>query len=123
MWVANRNFETTSRQSSLDVDLSSHFSSVMDCEILRRYKEVWTWWMRKGGSSRGLYKAAVKRLSSMSAYACGFNWSMQHLISNDREGDVENEATTKDLLHRRAKGVDVGSLAEGLIPRLDCSVV
>jgi hypothetical protein len=48
----------------------------------------------------------------MSAYGCGFNRSMQHLISNDREEDVENEAATKDLLHRRTKGVDVGSLEE-----------
>ena len=35
----------------------------------------------------------------MAASDCGFNRSMQHLISNDREEDVENEAATKDLLH------------------------
>ena len=33
------------------------------------------------------------------AYWCGFNRSMQHLISNYREGDVENEAASEDLLH------------------------
>jgi hypothetical protein len=43
---------------------------------------------------------------------CGFNRSMQHLISNDREEDVENETATKDLLHSRTKGFDVGSLEE-----------
>jgi hypothetical protein len=37
---------------------------------------------------------------------------MQHLISNDREEDVENEAATKDFLHRRTEGIDVGSLEE-----------
>jgi hypothetical protein len=40
------------------------------------------------------------------------NRSMQHLHSSTREGDVENEATTEDLLQRRAKKPDVGSLAE-----------
>ncbi len=54
----------------------------------------------------------ILRNISMSANGCGFNRSMQHLISNDREEDVENEAATKDLLHRRTKGVDVGSLEE-----------
>jgi hypothetical protein len=42
----------------------------------------------------------------------GLNQSMQHLHSSPREGDVENEATTEDLLQRRAKKLDVGSLAE-----------
>ncbi len=36
----------------------------------------------------------------MAALGCDFNRSMQHLISNYREEDVENEATTEDLLHR-----------------------
>ncbi len=36
----------------------------------------------------------------MSALGCGFNRSMQHLISNYREGDVENEAATEDLLQQ-----------------------
>jgi len=35
-----------------------------------------------------------------SALGCGFNWSMQHLISNYREEDVENEVSNQDLLHR-----------------------
>jgi hypothetical protein len=43
-------------------------------------------------------------------YACGLNRSMQHLHSSIREGDVENEATTEDLLQLRTKKPDVGSL-------------
>ena len=34
----------------------------------------------------------------MTGFDCGLNWSMQHLISNYREEDVENEAATEDLL-------------------------
>jgi len=33
-------------------------------------------------------------IQRMTALGCDFNWSMQHLISNYREEDVENEATT-----------------------------
>jgi len=40
------------------------------------------------------------------------NRSMQHLHSSLGEGDVENEATTQDLLQLRTKKLDVGSLAE-----------
>jgi len=36
----------------------------------------------------------------MSALGCDFNWSMQHPDSHYREGGVENEAETKDLLRR-----------------------
>ncbi len=39
------------------------------------------------------------------------NRSMQHLHSSTREEDVENEATTQDLLQLRTKKLDVGSLA------------
>ncbi len=35
-----------------------------------------------------------------SALGCDFNRSMQHLISDYREEDVENEAATENLLHR-----------------------
>ena len=35
-----------------------------------------------------------------SAFNCDFNRSMQHLISDYREEDVENEAATENLLHR-----------------------
>ena len=35
------------------------------------------------------------------------------LFSNYREGDVEYEAETEDLLHRSRQDVDVGALAEG----------
>jgi len=45
-------------------------------------------------------------------YTGDLNRSMQHLHSSPRDGDVENEATTEDLLQRRAKKLDVGSLAE-----------
>ena len=48
----------------------------------------------------------------MSTIGCGFNRSMQHLISSyPREEDVEDETTTENLLHRRTKGLDVGPLA------------
>ena len=47
---------------------------------------------------------------------CGFNRSMQHLISKYREEDVEHEVSTKNLLHRRTKVLDVGSLAERRLP-------
>ena len=30
------------------------------------------------------------------AYGCGFNWWMQHLNSNYREGDVENEVSIEE---------------------------
>ena len=33
-------------------------------------------------------------------HGCGFNRSMQHLISNYREEDVVNEVSIEDLLHR-----------------------
>ena len=59
-----------------------------------------------------VFEKAINGKEQMTALGCGFNRSMQHLISNDREEDVENEAATKDLLHRRTKGVDVGSLEE-----------
>ena len=48
----------------------------------------------------------------MTEMGCQLNRSMQHLISTYREEDVENENATEDLLHRRTKGDDVGSLAE-----------
>ena len=44
--------------------------------------------------------------------SCHLNRSTQHLISNYREGDVENEVQTENLLHRNPQGIDVGSLAE-----------
>jgi hypothetical protein len=49
----------------------------------------------------------------MSAIGCGFNRSMQHLISILHiEEDVDYETTTENLLQRRTKGIDVGSLAK-----------
>jgi hypothetical protein len=43
---------------------------------------------------------------------CDFNRSTQHLISNYREEDVENEAKIEDILLRRTESINVGSLAE-----------
>ena len=43
----------------------------------------------------------------MAGMSCGFNRSMQHLISNYREEDVGYEVSTEDLLHRRTKSIDV----------------
>jgi hypothetical protein len=37
---------------------------------------------------------------------------MQHLDSEYREEDVADEAASEDLLQRRTKKLDVGSLAE-----------
>ena len=48
------------------------------------------------GSQAAVDSAAAQR----SALGCGFNPSTQHLISSYGEEDVENEATTEDLLHR-----------------------
>ena len=47
----------------------------------------------------------------MTALGGDLNRSMQHLISNYREEDVVNEATTEDLLQRRTESIDVGPLA------------
>jgi hypothetical protein len=60
----------------------------------------------------GLVAAAQTISSDRLLSSCGLNRSMQHLHSSTREGDVENEATTKDLLQLRTKKLDVGSLAE-----------
>jgi arylsulfatase A-like enzyme len=46
-----------------------------------------------------------------SGFACGFNRSLQHLISNYGEEDVEHEAAPADLLQRYSEGDDVGSMA------------
>jgi len=46
-------------------------------------------------------------------YPGDLNRSMQHLDSKNRDEDVADEAKTKDLLQRRTKKLDVGSLAEG----------
>jgi hypothetical protein len=48
----------------------------------------------------------------MGAVYCGFNRSLQHLISNYLEEDVENEVQTEDLIHWSTEGIDVGSLAK-----------
>src|ERR1017187_7793483 len=65
----------------------------------------WSWPtapIRDPISSKGRHPAS---------HDCGFNWSMQHLISNFREEDVENATATEDLLQRRSEGDDVGSVA------------
>ncbi len=48
---------------------------------------------------------------------CDFNRSMQHLNSHRREGGDANEVPNEDLLHRRTKDSDVGSLAGGPVLR------
>ncbi len=48
----------------------------------------------------------------MSGLGGDLNRSMQHLDSHYREGGVENEAATENLLQLRTKKLDVGSLAE-----------
>jgi len=54
-------------------------------------------------------------LRVISAFDCGFNRSMQHLVSIRREEDVaDEEVPTKDSLHRNRQSADVGSLAERL---------
>jgi hypothetical protein len=49
-------------------------------------------------------------MSQLAAADCDFNWSTQHLISNDREEDVENEATTEDLLPSHSAGFSFGKV-------------
>ena len=51
----------------------------------------------------------------MTGSSCDFNWSLQHLVSNYVEEDVEDEVSIEDLLHGRTEGDDVGSLGEGRI--------
>jgi hypothetical protein len=57
----------------------------------------------------------------LTAFGCGLNWSVQHLISNYREEDVENEAATEDLLQRGSEGDDVGSMAARRVATQYCS--
>ena len=46
-------------------------------------------------------------------FDCGFNRSLQHLVSIRREEDVADEEVPKeDSLHRIRQIADVGSLAE-----------
>jgi hypothetical protein len=55
-----------------------------------------------------------RKISTSTTATCGFNRSMQHLFSKHKEGDVDNEAKTEELLLRCTEGVDLGSLAETL---------
>ncbi len=43
-------------------------------------------------------------------FGCGFNPSTQHLISDYREEDVENEAATEDLLLRQTESLSLTRL-------------
>ena len=46
-------------------------------------------------------RASIRHVHDWTAGSlCGFNRSMQHLISKYREEDVVYEAATEDLLHR-----------------------
>ena len=42
---------------------------------------------------------------------CDFNLSTQHLFSECKEEDVEDEASKADQLHRSTESLDVGLLA------------
>ncbi len=55
-----------------------------------------------GHSCRCIPEARIHSSSkrARTAILCDFNRSMQHLISNYREEDVENEVPDEDLLHR-----------------------
>jgi len=47
----------------------------------------------------GLYVPSDRSgAGAMTAVGCGFNWSMQHLVSNYREEDVEYEVSNEDHL-------------------------
>jgi hypothetical protein len=63
------------------------------------------------GSGAAALLRNLQNFSQAAEYGCGFNRSMQHLISYIREEDVEDEATTEDLLHRGTESPNVGSLA------------
>jgi hypothetical protein len=47
----------------------------------------------------------------MSVFVCGFNRSMQYLISDYRVEDAAGEVSNEDLLHGSRQGADVGALA------------
>jgi transposase len=59
-----------------------------------------------------LSEVFVARVSYMiSAFGCGFNRSLQHLVSIRREEEVAvEEIPTEDSLHRNRQSADVGSL-------------
>jgi hypothetical protein len=44
---------------------------------------------------------------------------MQHLFSKHREGDVENETKTEDLLLKYPEGFDVGSMERRRVSSFD----
>ena len=48
---------------------------------------------------------------------------MQHLIFGHLEGDVEDEISTEDLLHRRTEVIDMGSMAEGRVSGEDLTTL
>jgi hypothetical protein len=50
--------------------------------------------------------------AGMATSGCDLNRSMQHLNSNCREKDVENETKTEDFLLRYPEVPDVGSVAK-----------
>jgi hypothetical protein len=69
---------------------------------------------------RKIFKGIIIEKSQVVAtFKCGFNRSMQHLFSKHREGDVENEAKTEDLLLRYTAIPDVGSLERRRVSSFD----
>ena len=55
--------------------------------------------------------ATLKTNGWMTLTGYGFNWSMQHLISDHREEDVAGEVSNADIQQGKPEGADVGSLA------------
>jgi len=53
----------------------------------------------------------------------GFNRSMRHLFSKYVEEDVKSETKIKNILHRRTKIIDVGSLAKRRDAGFYCEIV
>ncbi len=64
------------------------------------------------GKSRRSDMELPKNATERPLYPGDLNRSMQHLDSEYREEDVADEAESEDLLQRRTKKLDVGSLAE-----------
>jgi hypothetical protein len=62
---------------------------------------------------------AVER--GLTAPGCGFNLSLQHLSSNYRAEDVENEAASEAIYFRFRNGLDLGSMEERRDPQRDCA--
>ncbi len=63
----------------------------------------------------GATAASQHSNSPGAGFGCGLNRSMQHLNSNSREGDIENEVSTENQLLKCTEGIDVGSVSAELL--------